>query len=283
MKTSLRIIVLRSWLLPWREKRLLILPIVLFGALLFTETLGGWLGLETVRAVSVSILIPVQPNGTNVSPTQEPTEKTVEYATIPNFYYDQVTRVLLYAFFSGASIAAFIHSLNGIPYDMRRCFIIAWRRLIPLVLLTITISVLVNLPTIFPRLMMMSYSQVMFWELLSLLNRLLVSFVFLLTLPTLINEEGSIFHLLRRSWKLCRAEIRTLLTSLFGLWLTLLLLGAAYLFIETIILPTSIKPQDGSFAGRLFPLRIYFAFIVLPVSWSYQALFYQHARDSEPS
>ncbi len=109
---------------------------------------------------------------------------------------------------------------------------------------------------------------------LAVLLQLLVKTIFLLALPTIINEKGRFRHMIQRSWQLSVKTLRTLLLSLIGLLLTLGLLGAAIVLLGAILPAARVIISNSEPAG---PLRVYIALVALPVAWSYQALLYQHA------
>ena len=88
--------------------------------------------------------------------------------------------------------------------------------------------------------------------------------------------------MLLRSWRYSLAHLRTLITSLAAILITLVLAGFIAILVDNLIRiwlfeVTAEVVVDG------FLFRNYLRLLALPVCWSYQALLYRHARDPEAS
>ncbi len=255
-----RQLILRSWLLPWQEKRLLLLPLLLFVALYTSEYLAKILGLE------------LDPNG-----------RSAVSRLILFVLYHMVTDALFYTFLAALFVAIALRRLNGNDVDLSQILSDLRQRARPLIALALIVEILIFLintlliflqPLLIPSRMHLLSSL----TLLAVLLQLLVKTIFLLALPTIINEKGRFRHMIRRSWQLSVKMLRTLLLSLIGLLLTIGLLGAAIVLLGAILPAARVIISNSESAG---PLRVYIALVALPVAWSYQALLYQHARDRE--
>lgn len=268
MKTAFHI-VLRSWKLPWQEKQLLILPVFLFVALYISEYLAKILGLE------------LDPNNRSAVPR-----------LILFVLYHMATDALFYTFLAAFSVAIALRVLNEHDVDFSQILSDLRLRARPLIALALVVEILIlliNTPLIFfqPLLIPTRVHLLSNLTLLALFLELLVKTLFLLALPTIVNEKGRFLQLLQRSWQHSSKIIGTILTSVIGLLFTLTLLGVAFVILDAIlgvgvIRPEGMGPAASSPLDGLL-LRNYQRLLVLPVCWSYQALLYRHARDQEPT
>ena len=260
MKTGLRI-VLRSWQLPWQEKQLLVMPVLLFVAIYASEHLANTLGLA-------------------LAPVPEPPVSIGKAILVT--LYSASTRTIIYTLLGALSVAIALHTMSDEKVDLTQVLSDLRLRAGSLLALALLLGTLITLiPVLKPQINSLPLPSP--WYLVNLLSQLavfLLKTLFLLTLPTIVNEKGRFLHLLRSSWRYSGAILRTLLTSLAGLLLTLALLGFLAILVDNLILIwlddiTSEVVFDG------FLARNYRLLLVLPVVWSYQALLYQHARGRE--
>ena len=272
MKTAFHI-VLRSWQLPWQEKSLLFVPVLLFVAIYASEYLAQILGLDSLS---------------------HPLYIMTSFKLIPSIFYRTATSALIYLLMAALSVAIALRALNEHEVNLDQILSDLRLRAGSLLAFAFLIEFLSLMPNIAPF-FLASLPHPAVWDhdlslrymLLSTFYLLLVKALFLLALPTLVNEKGRFLHLLWRSWQHSSKIIGTILTSVIGLLFTLTLLGVAFVILDAILGVGVIRPEGMGPAASSpldgFLLRNYQRLLVLPVCWSYQALLYRHARDPEPT
>ncbi len=250
-----RHLILRSWLLPWQEKRLLILPVFLFVALYTTEFLAKILGL-----------------GMN------PRNPDADIYTILGYPLFEFIDAIIYTLMAAFSVAISLRFLNKHEINLSQILADLRLRIGALLVFALLIEFLFFVFAIsWIRIRPFRSSWLLLgYVLFSLIWLLLVKIPFLLTLPTLVNEKGRFHHLLLRSWRYSRTSAGIILRSLPGLLFTLALLWFVAVVLDNVFIIWVTWPEIAiGFNGVL--ARYYERLVALPICWSYQALLYQHA------
>ena len=260
MKTAFHI-VLRSWKLPWQEKSLLALSLLLFVLVSFFGFIDRIAGLPLLRGILSVCFGGV---GVAVALRALAGEDSALRQAFARARQRLVPLILL-----GILFIILEYSLT---------FLLAPR-----------ISLEEARVAAAASFRWWEYEKVVIaLTLVSLLVPMLLALVFLLALPTIIVEERALPTALLRSWALGLKTLGYLLLSFSGLVLTFGLLWAAFIFFEFLVL-VFLTSWDRFFAFHLFWRRFpiaelveisdpsFFRLMIHPVYWSYSALFYQHA------
>ena len=189
-----RHLILRSWLLPWQEKRLLVISVLLTAALYSTEFLANSLGLAV-----------------------NPRELNSGIKPILGFPLIEFIDAIIYTFFGAISVSIAQRSMNEQEVNFNQIAANLCQRIGALLAFALLVQLLFFVIGISWIRLRTNQSPWLFHEyiLFSLLWLLLGKTPFILALPTIINEKGRFHQLLHKSWRAISAPLPALSCAAF--------------------------------------------------------------------